>query len=95
MLQFRKQRLVYQTAEPRWMTQLLIFKLPTRIAPFIEITMVIVAKKFDYGQFVHSEARIGRVPALADHRTGGQISRIEMLEQLAKHLRRQIIDAGW
>ena len=55
---------------------------------------VIVATFAKCDQSVHLEARVDRVPALVDHRTGGQIPQAETLEQLTDNLRRQIIDAG-
>ena len=45
-------------------------------------------------QTVQLEDRVDCVPALADHRTGGQIFQSEILEQLTDQLGRQVIDAG-
>ena len=43
---------------------------------------------------MYLEAGVDRVPALVDHRAGDQILQRQILEQLADHLRRQIVDAG-
>ena len=50
---------------------------------------------FDCDQSVQPEASVDRVPALVHRRTDGQMLQMEMLEQLADHLRWQVFDAGW
>ena len=54
----------------------------------------IIGVMVDCGKAEQFKGRVDRVPAFVDHRTGGQVYRTEIPEELAEHLHRQIIDAG-
>ena len=89
MLEIREQRLVCQTSELQT-AQFLFSDHPIGMVPFAELTI----ETASYDQTVQLESGVDRVPALVQHRAGGQVLRVQMLEQLADHFRWQIVDGG-